>query len=79
MVILELKNMKLHQHQRPILIKKIDINEIVACKKVYFGRKDFTYFLVIRMVKKLDLYVYCFQKRLHIDENLTKLNICLFL
>ena len=54
--------MKLHQHQRPILIKKIDINEIVACKKVYFGRKDFTYFLVIRMVKKLDLYVYCFQK-----------------
>ena len=53
---------KLHQHKSSVSINKIDLNKIVACNEVYFSKKDFKYFLVIKMVKKLDLYVYCFQK-----------------
>ena len=69
---------KLHQHKSSVSINKIDLNKIVACNEVCFSKKDFKYFLVIKMVKKLDLYVYCFQKWMHMDMILIRLNIYLF-
>ena len=36
---IEIKKQKLHQHKRPIL----DINKIVVCNKVYFGKKIYIF------------------------------------
>ena len=69
---------KLHQNKSSVSINKIDLNKIVASNEVYFSKKDFKYFLAIKMVKKLDLYVYCFQKWMHMDMILIKLNRYLF-
>ena len=69
---------KLHQNKSSVSINTIDLNKIVASNEVYFSKKDFKYFLAIKMVKKLDLYVYCFQKWMHMDMILIKLNRYLF-
>ena len=36
---IEIQKQKSHQHKEPISIKNIDINEIVICNKVSFGKK----------------------------------------
>ena len=51
----EIEKHKFHQHKRPISINNIDINTTVVPNKVL------NISLVIKMVKKLDLYVYYFQ------------------
>ena len=44
---------KLQQHKNRISISKIDINEIVTSNKVYFSKKDFTYFIGYKYGKKV--------------------------
>ena len=58
----ETEKHKFHQHKSHILINSIDINKIVVFNKVSFGRKGYKYFIGYKHGKKLDLYVYCFQK-----------------
>ena len=43
-------------------MESIDINKIVVSNKVYFGKKDFKYFIGYKDAKKLDLHEYSFQK-----------------
>ena len=76
---IEIKKQKFHKHRRPISIKNIDINKIVISNKVSFGKNGFKYFIGRKDAKKLDLFVYFSQNRVHIEETLMKLNICLFL
>ena len=58
----EIEEYKFHQYESPILIKDIDINERVLSNKFPFGKQDFEYFIGYKDNKKLDLYVYSFQK-----------------
>ena len=37
----EIEKQKFHQNRRPISIENIDINEIVVCNKVSFGKNEF--------------------------------------
>ena len=41
-------------------------------------KKDLNILFATKMLKNLDLYPYFFQKWVHIEETLMKLNICLF-
>ena len=41
----DIEKQNFHQHKSPILIDNIDVNKIVACSKVPFGKKDFRYFI----------------------------------
>ena len=50
---LKLKKYKFHQHESPIFIDKIDINEILVSNKVSFGQKDFKYFIGYTDAKKV--------------------------
>ena len=59
---IEIKKQNFHQHKKPISIKHIDINKIVVSNKVSFSKKAFKYFIDYKDSKKLDLYVYFFQK-----------------
>ena len=74
-MILKLKNTNFTSS---ILIGNIDINKIIVSNKVSFGEKDFEYFIRYKDAKKIELYVYFYQKGVHIEETLMKLNICLF-
>ena len=58
----EIEEYKFHQYKSPISIKDIDINERVLSNKFPFGKQDFEYFIGYKDNKKLDLYVYSFQK-----------------
>ena len=49
----EIKKYKFHQSKSPISLNGIDINKIVVSNKLPFTEKD---------DKKIDLYVYFFQK-----------------
>ena len=73
-----IEKQKFQQYKKRISIKNIDINKIVVSNKVCFGRKGFRYFIGYKDAKKLDLYAYFFQKCVHIENTLMKLNICLF-
>ena len=44
---------KFHQHKGPTSIKNIDINKIVICNKVSFGKKEFKYFIGYKDAKKI--------------------------
>ena len=44
---------KFHQHKRPVWIKNLDINKIVVCNKVSFGKKGFKYFIGQKDDKKI--------------------------
>ena len=59
-------------------IDNIDINKIIISNQVFFGKKDFKYFICYKEAEKIDLYAYSFQKWLHIEEILIKLNVCFF-
>ena len=55
----EIEKYKFHQHKSPILIDDIDINKIVVPNKV---KRALNILLARKMLKKLDLYDYSFQK-----------------
>ena len=59
---IEIEEQKFHQYKRSIPIKKIDINNIVVSNKTSFGKKVLNVSLAIKMLKKLDVYAYFFQK-----------------
>ena len=42
---IEIENQKIHQYKRPISIKKIDIDKIVASNKALFGKKGSKHFI----------------------------------
>ena len=75
---IEIERQKFHQHKRPISKKYIDINKIVVSNKVSVGKKGFKCFIGYKDAKKIDLYAYFFQKLVHIEETLMKLNKWLF-
>ena len=49
-----------------------DISKIVVSNRVSFCKKDFKYVIGDKDAKKIDLYVYFFQKQVHIEEILIK-------
>ena len=58
----EIEKYKSHHCKRPISINNIDVNKIVISNKISLGKEDFNYLLTIKMEKKIDFYVYFFQK-----------------
>ena len=76
---IEIEKQKLWYHKNAILICDIDIDKIIGSNKISFSKKGFKYFIGYKDNKKLVPYVYCFQKSVHIDEILMKLNICFFI
>ena len=59
---IEIEKQKFRQHKRPISMKNIDIDKIVASNKSYFGKTKFKYFSGYKDAKKIDLYVHFSQK-----------------
>ena len=60
---IEIRKQNFHRHKRPFSIKNIDINKKGVSKKVFFSKKkELNISLAIKMLKKLDLYVYFSQK-----------------
>ena len=57
----EIKKHKFHQHDSLTSINNIDINEIVV-SKISFNKMILNTLFVTKMIKKLDLYLYCLQK-----------------
>ena len=41
----DIEKHKFHQYSRPITINNVDINKIVVSNNVFFGKKDFRYFI----------------------------------
>ena len=62
-----IEEFEFHEYKIPILINEIDINEIVVSDKFPLGKQDFNISLVTKIIKKLNLYAYSFQKRMHIE------------
>ena len=58
----EIEEFKFHQYKSPILINDIDINEIIVSNEFPFDNKMLNILLVTKIIKKLDLYAYSFQK-----------------
>ena len=58
----EIEEFKFHQYKSPILINDIDINEIIVSNEFPFDNKILNILLVTKIIKKLDLYAYSFQK-----------------
>ena len=79
LVILQTKKKRFHQHEKPIAIKNVDINKILASNKArsVLVKKNLNISLD-KNAKKLDLYVHFSQKWVHIEETLMKLNKYLF-
>ena len=76
-MILKLNN-KFYQCERPISIDNIGVNKVVLLNKISLGKNDFKYFIGYKNAKNLDLYSHFFQKGVHIEEILIKLNVCIF-
>ena len=58
----EIEEYKFHQYRSPILINNKDVNKIVVSNKFPFSKQDFKYSLLTKIIRKLDLYAYYFQK-----------------
>ena len=58
----EIEEFKFHQYKSPILINDIDINEIIVSNEFPFDNKILNILLVTKIIKKLDLNAYSFQK-----------------
>ena len=56
---IEIEKQKFHQHKRPVSVKNIDINTIVLG---YNRIRVLNISSATEMLKRLDLYVYFFQK-----------------
>ena len=68
-----------HPSKKPISIKDIYINKIVASDKLPFGKKDFKYLIGYKYYKGLYVYAYSVQKWLCIEEIFIKLTTCICL
>ena len=75
----EIEEFKFHQYKSPILINDIDINEIIVSNEFPFDNKILNILLVTKIIKKLDLYAYSFQKwvYIYIKDILFRLNVCI--
>ena len=58
----EIQKPKFHLHKEHISIRIIDIDKTVVSSKVSFGKKDLNILLATKMLKKIDLCVYVYQK-----------------
>ena len=60
---IEIQKQKFLQHKGRISIKDIDINKVVITNMVSFGKKKNLHILLAtKMLKKVDFYVYFYQK-----------------
>ena len=74
----EIQKYKFHQYKSSITIANKDVHKIVVPNKISFDKNDFKYFIGYKDATKFNLYAYSFQKRVHIEQILIKLSICLF-
>ena len=51
----------------------MDVNKILVSNKMSLGKNGFKYF-----IGHIDLYAYSFQKWVHVEKILIKLNVCFF-
>ena len=58
----ETKEFKFHQYQSAILINDIDINQVLYLISFLLVNKIFKILFGTKIIKKLDLYTYSFQK-----------------
>ena len=58
----EIEKYKFYQYKISILINDIGINEIVVSNKFPFDNKILNISLATKIIKKVDLYAYSFQK-----------------
>ena len=58
----ETKESKFHQYQSAILINDIDINQVLYLISFLLVNKIFKILFGTKIIKKLDLYTYSFQK-----------------
>ena len=63
----EIEVFDFYKYKNPISINEIDTNKIVVSNKFPFGKQDFNISLVTKVIKKLNLYAYSFQKQMHIE------------
>ena len=70
----EIEKYIFHQSKRAISINKIDINKIVVSDRASSCKNGLKSSLVIKILERLDFYVYFIQKPVHIEEILIKLN-----
>ena len=49
---IEVKKQRFHQHKRPILLKYMDINEIVVSNKIFLVKEYLNISLATKMLKK---------------------------
>ena len=59
------------------MINNIDINEIAVSNKFLLVNKISNIFLVTKIIKKLNLYAYFFQKWIYIKDILIRLDVCI--
>ena len=73
----EIKKYKFHQNKNLFRwVSDIDSNKIIVSNKLPLCKQDFRYFTGYQdHNKKLDLYANCFQKWVHREQGLMKLNV----
>ena len=49
---IEVKKQRFHQHKRPILLKYMDINEIVVSNKIFLVKEYLNISLATKMLKR---------------------------
>ena len=59
----------------PFSINDRDINEIVVSNKFSFSKQGFNISLVTKIINKLDLHAYSFQKWVYIKGILIRINV----
>ena len=69
---------ELCEHKSPNFIDNKAIDKIVVSNKICPDKKDFKYFFDYKDVKKVGPFPYSFQKWMHLEEILIKLNVCIF-
>ena len=74
----EIEKYKFYQCKSLISIDNTDFNKIVVSNQTSFGKTGFKYLIGYQDANILGLYVYSLQKRMHIEEILIKVNVCLF-
>ena len=73
-----IEEQEFHQYKSPILIKDIDINEIVISNKICFGKQDFKYFIGYKVAKKIKpLCIFCSRMSMYKRDFFIKMKICL--
>ena len=59
---IEVKKSTFNKTKHPIDIDKVDIKTILTSDKISYAKKCFRNFIDIKIIKKSNYYVYCFQK-----------------